>query len=316
MGGWDELRETGAFGDEATMLLYRCVRAVARFGGYPPPEDSPRWDLDAIEATAHAVFASGRGPARLVELASRATTEADFARLLEAVVRNHLRDQARRTSKGRLMRRLDDLLDVDDRFTRVGAGTEGAGNVTLSDGSLSGVFGGRHEDLVAAAYGTSGVRLLRWREDARRQPPIADRDSLLRVCEAVLRAAGASMRLSALADVVADRFALGASPVTAGRDTEPWPAELDNAGPSAPADEQAIVDAAAAAIVAQMTPSERLVLANLDQTVREMADRTGMSKSTAALAATNLRIRLAGLLIDDEHAEQILRQAMALARGS
>jgi hypothetical protein len=328
---WEELRDDGHFGDEASLLLYRCVRTVARFGGYPPPQGSQMWDMDAVQSVAHAVFAAGRGPARLVELAIRASSEAEFTRVLEAVVRNHLRDLARDTTKGKLIRRLRHVLDSDDRFATVPDGAEGAGFVTLADGTLSGVFGGRHDDLVAASYGAPGVTLLRWRADTRREPPVADRDSLVSVCETVLRAAGAAMRLPDLAQVVADRFAVGAAPLGAGRDTEPWhaahepdwepgtPASTGSAGAAMPADRAVIVEEAARSLISQLDLRERLVLGHLAApTVRDMAEATGIPRSTVAGIATSLRSRLSVALSDatlaeDDLAEAVLSRAMALA---
>src|SRR5262245_47764996 len=106
MTAWEELRNDGAFGTEATVELYRCVRAVARAGNFPPPDGHAAWSVDAVAETAHVVFTDARGPQRLVELAVKAYDDASFRRLLEQVVRNFLRDQARATAKGRLIRRL------------------------------------------------------------------------------------------------------------------------------------------------------------------------------------------------------------------
>jgi hypothetical protein len=67
VSAWEEVRGTGAFGEEATLELYRCVRAVARAGNYPPPEGYGIWTIDAVVETAHDVFADARGPQRRVE---------------------------------------------------------------------------------------------------------------------------------------------------------------------------------------------------------------------------------------------------------
>jgi len=194
VSAWEEVRRQGAFGEEATVELYRCVRAVARAGNYPPPEGHQSWTVDAVVETAHDVFADARGPQRLVELAVKASDDLTFLRLLEQVVRNYLRDQARVTTKGRLIRRLRELLEADSRFTTVPQNRPGARNIGLTDGTTPGVWNGRLSDLVAAAYKVTEVSIVRWRPEARRQSPIADAASLTEVCEAILRAASASLK--------------------------------------------------------------------------------------------------------------------------
>src|SRR5262249_30040066 len=174
-------------------------------GNYPPPEGHQFWTLDAVVETAHEVFADARGPQRLVELAVKASDDSSFRRILEQVVRNYLRDQARATTKGRLVRRLHELLEADPRF--VTSTRERAGRtVGLSDDMTPGLWNGQLRDLTVAAYKVTEVSVVRWRAEARRRSPVADAASLLAVCEAVLRAAGAALPISDLAEVVAARF--------------------------------------------------------------------------------------------------------------
>jgi hypothetical protein len=310
MSPWEEVRELGAFGTEATLELYRCVRAVARASNFPPPEGHQSWSVDAVIETAHDVFADAHGPQRLVALAVNADSERSFTRLLEQVVRNYLRDRARATARGRLIRRLRELLEHDVRFAFVPPGRPGERNVMLTDGSAIGVWGGRTSDLVAAAYKVTDVAIVRWRPQTRRQPPLAEARSLLAVCEAVLRAAEASVRLPDLAHVIALRFASGQAPVaTPVDDVEPW------LPPSEPAAEAAIaadIAATAEALVSQLTPRERLALAYLDLPVRQLADVTGLGKSAAAEMASRVREIIGQVLGHEEHREAILVHARTL----
>jgi len=311
VSAWEEVRGTGAFGRDASIELYRCVRAVARAGNYPPPEGHLSWTVDAVIETAHEVFADRRGPQRLVELAVKASDDRSFRRLLEQVVRNFLRDRARATARGRLIRRLRDLLDGDPRFTAVPADRPGAGNVELADGSSAGVWAGRDSDLLAAAYKVTDVPLVRWRPQARREPPVADGASLLAVCEAVLRAGGGSLRLADLAEVVASRFAVGRGPVvTPVDDLESWapPPQVIVGAP----DGDAEIDTAAELLIAQLTPRERLVLAYLHLPIREIADRTGLGKSTAAELASRVKGIVAQVLGNIDEREAVLARARVL----
>lgn len=183
MSPWEEVRALRAFGTEATLELYRCVRAVARASNFPPPEGHQSWSVDAVMETAHDVFADGHGPQRLVALAVSADSERGFTRLLEQVIRNFLRDRARATARGRLIRRLRELLERDTRFAFVPSGQLGEHSVMLTDGSTEGVWGGRMSELVAAAYKVTDVTIVRWRPQTRREPPLAEGASLLAVCE-------------------------------------------------------------------------------------------------------------------------------------
>jgi hypothetical protein len=302
VSAWEELRETGAFGEEATVELYRSVRAVARAGNYPPPEGHVTWSIDAVVETAHDVFADARGPQRLVELAVKAFDDPSFQRLLERVVRNYLRDQARMTAKGRLIRRLRELLETDPRFSVVPAGQPGAGSIELADGTTPGVWNGRAGDLVAAAFKVNDVSIVRWRPDARRRSPVAEASSLVAVCEAVLRAAGASLPVAGIADAVAARFAVESGPVVIPVDDierwSPW-AQLSNEVV------EADIRAGAGEFLSQLTPRERLVLAYLDRPVREIADRTGLGKSIAAETASRVRQIAAAVLGHEEHRDEM-----------
>lgn len=312
MSAWEELQRDGVFGTEATVELYRCVRAVARAGNFPPPPGHQQWTLDALQETAHDVFADAKGPQRLVELAVKAHDDASFRRLLEQVVRNLLRDRARATTKGRLIRRLREVLDADARFRFVPDGQPGAGrNIELADGTSPGVWNGRLSDLVTAAYKVTDVTVVRWRLDARRESPVADADSLADVCEAALRVAGASLALADLADVVAARFAVGPTPVvTPVDDVDPWLPGIDSI---AEAEAEADMQAGARRLLTQLTKREQLVLVYLDEPVRQIADRTGLGKSVAAQVAARVK-EIAGQVLGAEpRREDILSLARALA---
>ncbi|WP_433828658.1 hypothetical protein ACQP2E_04770 [Actinoplanes sp. CA-015351] len=312
MSAWAELRRDGAFGTTATVELYRCVRAVARAGNFPPPTGHQQWTMDAIMETAHEVFADAKGPQRLVELAMKAHDDDSFRRVLEQVVRNFLREKARATTKGRLIRRLREVLDDDARFRAVADGQPGAGrNIELADGTTPGVWNGRLSDLVTAAYKVTDVTIVRWRLDARRESPVADAQSLADVCEATLRAAGASVAVAELADVVAARFAVGPTPVvTPVDDVDAWLPGVDSIDL---AEAEADIRAGAQRLLGQLTSREQLVLAYLDQPVRQIADHTGLGKSVAAQVAARVK-EIAGQVLGAEpRRDDMLSLARALA---
>jgi hypothetical protein len=309
MSAWSELRDTHALGREGAEQLYVTVRGVARAHHYPPPEGYERWTLDAVAEVAHDFLTGPRAAERLVELASNATDEESFSRLLSRAVLNHLRGIARQTAVGKLIIRLKDLL-TGPEYRVEPAGVPGAGNVTLASSAPGVLWNGDPAPLLRAAYAVTDVRLVRWRPDTRREPPLADADSLSRVAGAVLETAAGSMRFADLAIVVGARFGLSAMPAVTGMDTiDLTPDEL-GAGPES----EVLIEDAARSLLGQLSDRDQLVLAWLGEPLSVIADRTGLPRSTAAFAATRLRRHLEVLLSSDEDGEAVLTFARAEVR--
>ena len=291
MSACEELR-IGRLGDDFAMLLYRCVRVAGRAHNFPPPLGHDSWTAEATFEAGHDFLTSGSAQRRLVELALRADDDAQLTRLLTQSVVNFLREQARQTALGRLIRRLREVLGTDGRFTVVPDGVPGAGNVMLAGEANSDPFGGREADLLAAAYAVSDVTVVRWRPDARRNGPLADRESLIRVCSAVLASARASLRWADLAAVVGARFGLDPRAVPATTAVDELDGELLRAAQSIQPGQEIAQIETARAVLDQLTSRERLVLAWLHEPVRTIADRTGLPVSTAGV----LKQRVVGLL--------------------
>lgn len=152
---------------------------------------------------------------------------------------------------------------------------------------------------------------MRWRAEARRRSPVADAASMLAVCEAVLRAAGATLPISDLAEVVAARFAVSRGPVVVPvDDVERWAPTTSTIDEAAAELETRV---GAERLLAQLTPRERLVLAYLDRPVRQVADLTGLGKSTAAEVASRVRHIAAQVLGAEEQREAMFELARSLA---
>ena len=149
MSAWSELRDTHALGREGAEQLYVLCEG-SRAHHYPPPEGYERWTLDAVAEVAHDFLTGPRATERLVELASNATDEDSFARLLRPPSLNHLRGIARQTAVGKLIIRLKDLLAPPDY--RVDQRASRSGNVTLSDTSPGVLWNGDPAPLLRAAY--------------------------------------------------------------------------------------------------------------------------------------------------------------------
>jgi hypothetical protein len=306
----EELRR-GRLGPDFAVLLYRCVRVAGRAHNFPPPEGQSAWTAEASIETGHEFLRSADIQRRLIEIAVQADDDEQLARILTQAVVNFLREQARRTAQGRLIRRLKEVLPADARFMVVPKGIPGEGNVMLTGAHTTEPFGGRENDLITAAFDVKEVTVVRWRPGARRDGPLSDRDSLVKVAEAVLAAAGASLRWADLAVAVGTRFGLDPRGMPATTPVDDLDGNLNDARrglssePVAPGQEL-LQQATARDVLDQLTDRELLVLAWLASPVRTIADRTGLAVSTAdepdaeTLALTCRDLAAAELGIDPE----------------
>jgi hypothetical protein len=310
---YEELVATGRLGDEGVRLLYRTIRHVARARNFPPPSGRERWSFDDVAETAAEFYAGTNALPRLISLAEKADDLDSFTRLLNRTVLNHLRAQARQTTTGRLIRRLKDLLAAHEQIVVIPDGHPAAGALTLRGNDLDTVWNGRHQDLVQAAYSVDDIPLVRWREDSERDAPVADGASLVRISLTVLEAAGGSLRWADLARVVADRFGLGDVPYML--DTDDTSFERHVAMPD-PVDElltEMSVPAAAAAVLAQLTDTEQIVLAVMERSTSEIAEATGLPRSTANHKKNRVQELILRILEGEELGEQIFTKARDLA---
>jgi hypothetical protein len=278
-------------GTEGARLLYDTVRKVGTARNFPPPEGFQRWNTDAVATCAHEFLTGTRATERLVQLAVLASDDASFERLLTASVRNFLRDQARRTVVGALVRRLKDVAGESGVFVVSGD------QISLATGPNS-LFGGDDADLVRAAMRVD-VRTRRWRPDADRQGPLASRDNMIELMQTVLVAADGALDFATLARVIARRY-----------DLDPLPAveAVDVLDPHALSDFGAVqVGDQANPIIDQLTEVERRVLPLLDMSCREAAQHLPYGHSTVAKAQASLRAMLQQVLPAGSEGAALLR---------
>ena len=309
----EELR-AGSLGEAFVTLLYRQVAVVARRRRFPPPGGYGSWDADAVVETAHEFLVHRDTFRRLVELAARVEDEAGLERVLTVVVTNFLRERGRRTVLGKLIRRLRGLLADDPRFVVVPAGVPGAGNVALA-GASTVPYADDPARLVDAARSVREVTVVRWSPSARREGPVADAPSLLALSFAVLETAGGSLSFADLAEVIATRLGIdprGVPGALAVEDIDDLAArDLPSASTSGASDEAVgqgfEVEEIAAAVLEEFSDREKLVLAWLGETVRSIADRTGLAVSTAGAVSQRVRDKLLARLadLDDDSRERV-----------
>jgi hypothetical protein len=285
-----ELRNSGRLGDDGAALLYRTAAAVIRFDRLPPPSDHPVWTQDAVREVAHDFLADPRTTRRLSTIMLRATDDDSLGRLLEAAVRNYLRDRSRQSDHGAFRRRLREVLSASEALEVI-ALPVGEAWTTPQVGGAAPPYTGSAASLDAAAWSIE-TPIVRWRSEARRSP--TDAAGLAAVAEAVIETAGAPITTDVLVEVGLRRFSLANTPAVADLDDDP------PAGDPLP-DELVADRAVAAEAFEQLTARERQLLRVWDQPVRDVANAIGLGRSAAAVAVRRLEALLTELL--DQHAD-------------
>ena len=298
-----EIQETGCLGLAAWELIYRAVNSARRFGGYPPPEGYGAWDSDAVTEVAHDFMTADGAEGRLRRLVATATDEDSFSRLVERAVHNHFRMEARKTDRGATLRAIERRMQSDGGIVAAGDGP--TRTWSLLDHADQLPYSGNPDDLVAAAYRVADVQPAAWSETSRRRRPLAEAESLRRVLHAILAAAAAPVDRGLLLRVVLARFPTAVMPPAAEADEASLPASM-------PVDDAGIV---AKEVWAEMTDNERLVVPFLDETAREVARRTGLSRSTAHRARTSVKGLFKDCLSGVEDQRRVMNELILLSNG-
>jgi hypothetical protein len=300
----EELLTTGTLGPAGAQLLYTTVRLVAVGHRFPKPEGSQSWDETAVTETAHDFLKDDRGRKRLTDITIRSVDDRSFERLLEAAVLNFLRDVARRTDFGKLVVRVKDVLRSSDEFQTVAGAPDRwalAGGPTEPSGA--------NPALLESATACVEVVVPRWTSD-RRDPPLADRCSFIRLMTSVLTAAAGSLTAVDIAHALAARLDHRRSPLTMDLDILEGisePAQLSEN----PADQTA-ARLHAADIFNSLSDRERIIITTLETTVRDLAALIGTGKTQAAIIRQRLFDKLAAELDDPDSADDTVAALMEL----
>ena len=293
MSARDELLKSGCLGEAGAAMLYNIVGLVGVAHRFPPPEGSTSWDGSAQQSVTHAFLESPRTHKRLLDIALRSVDDRSFERQLEKAVLNALRDEARSTNLGKLIVRVKEVLRSTDDFVSIsGAGED----LWIVDGSTNEPSTTPTRDLAAAIRGEQVV-VPRWTSSTR-DAPLADRDTFVRLTRLVLVAARGSLTARDIAGVLTTRLDHRRVPLTV---------QLDNAqGLSEPADPTAdpvsrtLSGIRAAEIFDGLSDRERIIVVNLELSVRELAFTIETGKSQAAELRQRLTDRLIAELDDDD----------------
>ncbi len=197
---------------------------------------------------------------------------------------NYLRDVARKTDLGKVILRVAEVLQSGDEFTGHGGspprwGLPG-GPTTPSEASPA--------ELARAAGLETDVVVPAWTSD-RRDPPIADRNTLVRILTRVLAAAGGGVTAADAAHSVAARIDIRRTPLTVELEV------LERIAEPAPHADPAIstvVSVEAARLFGRLDDRERILLANFHLPLKEAAAGLTLGRSQSALLRQRLIARL------------------------
>ena len=219
-----------------------------------------------------------------------------------------LADLGRRTSLGKLVLRINDVLSGEPAFRRV------EGRWVRAGGPVD--AGNDDPDLLAKAIQAHDIVLPNWGHDARRAAPVADRATIISLCGALLDAAGGSLTPRSLARAIGHRLGIGQAPVALEVNAldDPYAGEAGTAGADRTGSE-ALRLIRATEVLAKLNDGERLAVAYPEYTVRQLAPLLGASASKSHLirqrAVDVIRIEV----LDDEDGEAVALLVMELARA-
>jgi hypothetical protein len=273
-GARAELARTRKPGPELAHLLYRTVSIIAVSRNFPPPAGSACWDDSAVTETAHDLIDGPRGYKRLADALLRSSDEQSFARQLEGATVNFLRDIARATDMGKVVVRVTEVLKKNDEFAPRGGRPPRWG---LADGPAQ-PSATSPSDLARAAATELDVVVPAWRSE-RRDPPIADNASLVRILTRVLTAAQGGLTAAEAAAAVAARIEVRRSPLTVELGVMERIAERASTPDPAIA---TVVSVAAASLFSDLDDRERILLAGFHLSLESAADQLVLRRSQTA----------------------------------
>jgi hypothetical protein len=304
----EELRVTGQPGQHCVILLRRLGRQCVKRRSFPPPEGYDTWSQDAVDDLLADMFArEGRGRRFVINCYVKATDGASLERLLLTAIENFLKDQAKATERGKLRRRLENMLDIDHRFVRC------AGSRWALSSAASRVWQGDIAQLEAAAWAVRGVSITRWNTSG--PTPTATRDALLVITLAVLEAADGGVRAEDLARVLQSRFGLLRPAAFVALDADDgWAGDQEIAVAAEETCES--VDARVRELWHELTAGERRLVPLLADGPDRWARELGTGTETAAAAGEALKIKLRTATVDDADCDRVVIGLLDLVAGN
>lgn len=289
MNAYDELCARGEVGPASMRLVSQIVESVAR--KFPVLKPSGGWSDDAFEDLSQQFLAVKH--AKIPEALATVDDLESLTRYVRSMVRNFLVDEARRTPRGRVRRKVEELLTQGSAYRQVGDLWQ-----HLDDDS---VYGGDIKALIQAAFAVR-VAIKVWIGE--RDAPMASDGDLHRVLEAVFVAAGGRLSAADLEEVFIKRFGYAVRLADAELDEE------DHAPESSAAERPEVTvetEEHAAEIWDALSPVERRLLPVLDDSIGARMSATGKGRSQTFVLTDQIKARLREVLAQDEKGLRVLR---------
>lgn len=301
-GAFEEL-QTGGFGPATFDLLRRLVHQVRRVSGFPPPEGHTVWSDDAAYDVISAMLSQDGAGQRFVTVCfAQAADEASLERLFLTSIKNFLIDEAKKTPRGKLRRRIARLMDEDTAY-RKSCGSPS--RWVLVDHAEGVVWQGDLDDLIAQAARVTGVGITRWNHSG--PTPKQTVHALKTILSSVLQYAQGAVREEDLAKVLEARFELLApARFTALYADEGSVAELVEQYAATTAPDPTGVDGVAEDIWQRLSPNERLLLPYLDEDAHHAAQLLEIGQAHAAAVLSNLKTTLRVALSADSDPQAVV----------
>jgi hypothetical protein len=245
------------------------------------------------------------------EVLLRAADDDSLHALVHTALQNQVRARLRPTQRGRLARRVIEILR-DEGYVI------GPKEFWRRRDGPPDVVGFREADLLRAAWRVQ-VRIVRWRPEAKRNSPAAERSSIVALIDAILDEAGGPVHQNVLVEVIAARLGIGPVSYTESLDLpEESTASVGGADDPAAAvlAAEAELDAAVLAVEVwgQLSPQERKAVPHLADSARAAAAALEMGKTKANQIQARLLAKLRVILgeVDPELRSAVLSELLNL----
>ncbi|MFB7344786.1 hypothetical protein ACFCZ6_32560 [Streptomyces hydrogenans] len=299
---YEEL-QNGGFGPATLELLRRLVHQVRHSTGFPPPEGHTVWSDEAAYDVVGAMLSQEGAGQRFVTVCfTQAADEASLERLFLASIKNFLIDEAKKTPRGKLRRRIARLMGEDAAYRKLKGSPP---RWALADHAEGAVWQGDLDDLIAHAAQVKGVGITRWNHSG--PTPQQTVHALKTILMSVLRHAQGAVREEDLAKVLEARFELLApARFTALYADEGTVAETVERHAAAVAPDPTGSEGVAEDIWQRLSPNERLLLPYLDKDAHHAAQLLEISQGHAAVVLSNLKAMLSHALSADSDPKAVM----------
>lgn len=288
--------------------LRRLVWQKTDKTSFPPGENYTTWCREAVDEFIIDLF-QAKGANILLKLLEAATSEGHFDRAVLLTVERHLIDQAKKTTTGKLRRRLVTLLGQDTRFVHTRKPQPERWSLA---GQPKDLWQGDVQDLQQVADRVTGVAVTTWNEAGPTAAPV--RHALVTVAEAVISWAGRAVRAQDLAQLLRERFVLIAPLKAYSLDlvgTEQEPEAPPLTGP----EDSVLVKDAVDRVWDGLDEGERRVLPHMHEPAQSWCRARGLRRNVAELLVERVKAKVLLAVPRDEHTEATITMLRERSRG-